>query len=188
VITWKDISDLTPVHICRCSQLLTAIGMVGLLSACSKTISFKEEVELAPGNVIVIAHQRDYEKACEGFSCGWRMTESRILKSEGIPVQWSGRVVPMVISRNAEGGLVLIAFEGYCQGPPYQQFALRNGRWEVEQLSSEFHGKVANLLVEDTGSERLPQLLTLKDKDKLNRRPGFPDFMRRVLPAMPRNC
>jgi hypothetical protein len=189
----RSLTMYCKVSMARLHQLTrvgTAVAIVPLviLAGCSKTVSFQEEVEIAPGKVIVITQERYYEKACEGFKCGWKNVRFRIDKTAEVPIAWEGPTIPMLLLPRDARGIVLVTREGYCAGPPYQQFVLRADGWVRQELERRFHGQDANLFVGGPIENSTPRTFTLADKQKLRNRPGMREYQRRILPEAPRNC
>ena len=164
-------------------------GILLLISGCSKIVSFQEEVEIAPGEIVVINRQREYEQKCEGPSCGWGSVSDNILKGGPISATWSGaRRTPMLLARVETGELVLIDIRGYCIGPKYQQYVLKEDHWERQPLDARFHDLLANLLIGSSTDKTFPSFISILEKTKRASRPGYSNSRRRILPNTPGNC
>ena len=159
------------------------------LSACSRTISFEEEVEIANGRKVVIKRSTQFERSCEGFSCGWRLSQSSI-RSSDVPIsEWAEKMWPMVLVVSNTGDLVLIALRPMCEGPRYRQYVSKNNKWNEMPLDKAYFDTTANLLM-SVGEEhvKLPIRVEAVYRIKENNAPGFPGYVRTVSPQIRDNC
>lgn len=162
----------------RLKSLLLSTLVVGLLSACGdKRISWREEVELQDGSVLVVARTAKTAPFGEiGGPGGWEnkgMTlEVLELKSIDKPPLWDFPFVPIVFDRDSKTGeWFLVATFYSCQSwydlgrpkLPYVEYRVRDGVWQRMPLSPEVMGRTANMLT-DIRSGGEPPLVNLREK------------------------
>ena len=94
----------------------------------------------------------------------------------------------MLLARVESGELVLIDIRGYCNGPKYQQYVLKEDNWERQALDARFHNLLANLLIGSSTDKTFPSFLSILEKTKRASRPGHSNSRRRILPNTPDNC
>lgn len=178
----NDSAMLTNRNIARCLNLailtLIAVG----LSACSRTISFEEEVEIGPGEVIVIKRSEKQGRTCEAFSCGWGFEHSTVT----IPVKgvrdWKEELWPMHLQKNKDGTLTLIARTVFVPCPRYHSFIFRNNEWKEIPIDEKYFGMTANLLIPGKDEfESKSKKITLLEKKEKNDRPGLSGSTKRIL-------
>ena len=146
------------------------------LTACSKVVSFVEEVEIE-GKTYRVERNEYFEK--RPIELQWRdwWLESEItIKELGLP-PWRGELSPMYIGKANNGQLVLVAVIQYDKTwlergkPPnwYVAFTVdKNNRWIELPVPSEFAGRKASfLMAAHTREEK--KLITKADRDFRNK-------------------
>jgi len=156
-----------------------------------KNVEFAEQVEIAPGEIIIIERRNEYISACEGLTCShWKGEKIKILKGGAITADWTtSSRIPMVLMRSKRGDLVLIAVRGYCDGlPKYLQYVLNGDVWALKtDIDSEFLFRDRNLSFGNTLQSR-SEPLTLKEKQEEFSRPGRLPSDLKVIPGGADNC
>ena len=169
-------------YVNRAGRFLCLMTAVIGLSACSRTISFEEEVEISPGEVIVVKRFEKQGRACEAFSCGWGFENSTVV----IPIKgikdWKEELWPMLLQKNKDGTFTLIAQTVFTGCTRYRQFIFRNEKWEENPIEEKYFGMEGNLLIpgEDEFESRVKKI-SLAEKKKKNTRFGPPDFVKKIL-------
>jgi hypothetical protein len=116
----------------RLCQLLGLLLMAVIpLTACSqmKTITWKEEVKLLSGQVIVVERSEDFRQVyAGGGGPGWLFQYERIrttlprIKGE---IAWEGRLTPLALDASADGSIYLVAVVAEAAGR--KEYALPDG-------------------------------------------------------------
>ena len=168
-----------------------AIILIALLLVvgCTKTTSLSEEVELSPGEIIVVTRRYAYERSCEGFQCGWAVTSNSLEKGGLISGTWFGdrSRTPMLLTRAKSGDIVLVDIRGYCDGPMYQQYVLKGESWTPVPLDLEFHHRDRNVLFGDSNAP-VPAPVTIAAKKRILAQPGHKSYAQRIAPNARGNC
>lgn len=177
--------------------LVVGVALVAaVLAGSSKTISFEEEVLLTDGRRIVVQRSDHLGRACEGFSCDWRLEKAQIRLPEGAPVWEAERLQPVLLDRDAAGRLVIVALPITCGDyvrmnkpvPPYIQFELDGAAWKRTPPARALHGREANLLIAPDWRGGEPARIGLAAKAERNRNPGLMPASRRINLDLPGFC
>jgi hypothetical protein len=152
------------------------------LTACGAgNSSWKEEVQLSDGKVIVVERDAIYVSGGAEWasnSSGSKINEYRIRfeypAGSSRMVEWhsvkkSPRTypeIPLVLDMLATEPTIfsLVAISNGCE--VYSKYVYRNGAWAEEKLSQLFEQRTTNLLF--ASKKDLPTLLKLADKNKRN--------------------
>lgn len=149
-----------------------------LLAACGYAqISWREEVELRDGTVVIVARTAKTAPFGEiGGPGGWEnkgMTLTIVAPpSIDKPPPWDFPFVPIVFDRDAKSGEWFLVATFYSCGSwyelgrpklPYVEYRVRAGAWQRVPLSPELIGRQANVAT-DISSKGEPPLLTLHQK------------------------
>ena len=179
----NDVSvRLANQRIAKCLRLVCLVVISVGLSACSRTISFEEEVEISPGEVIVIERSEKHGRACEAFSCGWRFENSTVAISIKEVKDWKEELRPMLLQKNKDGTIALIARTVFGGCVRYREFVFRNSKWEEVPVEEKYFEMRINLLIADKDEfESRAKKISLSEKKKKNDQPGFPSFVKQIL-------
>jgi len=150
------------------SLVKATLGFIAaaMLAACtSKTVSFREEVDLPSGSRIVIEKSITYERYCESFNCGWG-DPRHVLRlpygSASGEAVWDERLLPIYAElRSAKEGAareewIVVATPRSCEDyratdrpvPPYFEFVHMSGsNWKRVPLEARLLNREANLAV-----------------------------------------
>ncbi|TDK63725.1 hypothetical protein [Sapientia aquatica] len=173
------------------------ILIFGTLTGCfhpNKTISWKEEVQLSNGKVIVVECSTESRNVYDGNSMGWLLVHDSIktvFPPSGAEVRWVGSLMPLALDMSANGEIYLVAIaqtsqamEEYSTTSGYAAFKFTgNGSWTripVESVPKEI---VPNMLLQLP--EDLSKTVNLLTKEKLNSNPRFDRSYRGWLPKSP---
>jgi hypothetical protein len=179
---------------------LAALGLAFVLAACGNVdISWKEQVKLASGEVIVVKRTAQGKRLGEiGGTGGWAATRMTLEIAEPRrptdPPQWAERWVPMLFDFDGERKEWLVVATFYmCEDwvalgrpkLPYVQYRAREGRWIQVPLEASLFGRQANLLTGPRASGE-PALVTLEmiDKD----RTAAAEMYQKILAVWPNVC
>lgn len=165
-----------------------------LLAGCSKTVTWKEEVQLSDGRTIVI--ERETLNAPGGGDLrgpGYH-PDTRILRVQypggtGKQVEWISTKKwteyptpekPLVL--DVEGNELVLYSIVYLSGgcSAYSKYAYRNGQWSEEALPDEFPERVTNLILRD--AIEMPEFVRIEDTRKNNRDDGYSRSLKKVGP------
>jgi hypothetical protein len=163
--------------------LLLAVAAAFVLAAYyllrDNSLRFKEEVQLASGEILQIDRVFKTQSMGEiGGPGGWEAKYNSFVISSPVradnPPLWQSDagLIPMVFDRDPQTNeWVLITTFYTCEAwyeldrpkLPYAEFRLKNGQWQQGELSSQWIGRVANVMTGvRSGGE--PKLLTLPEK------------------------
>lgn len=178
--------EMTPETMPRVRWLSRAFGCAVLsmsVAACSRTISFEEEVEISPGEVIVIKREEKHKRASEAFKPGWRFEKSILkLPIKGAPDWVEENLAPLLLLKNKEGAIVLIAEPVLGGCTPYREFIFRDGQWTGNAFEQQYFDKEANLLIPGNDEfESKTKTISLSEKKKKNSRAGLSEFSKRIV-------
>lgn len=159
-----------------------AVALATSLTACgASTITWKEEVQLSDGKVIVVERETIYERG----GAEWASNSAGLKpKEDGIRFEYpigSGKWVewrttkkdlqtypetPLVfdVYSNQPTIFSLVAISLGCE--VYSKYVYKNGTWAEESLPDLFEQHPTNLLF--ASQRNLPKLLKLADKKKRN--------------------
>ena len=176
-MAWERAPSVQPI-----SRLLFCTALIISLTACSRTISFEEEVEISPGEVIVIKREEKHKRASEAFKPGWRFEKSILkLPIKGAP-DWVGEELrPMLLLKNQEGSITLIGRAVFGGCTRYREFLYKDGKWSGTAFEQQYFEKEANLLIAGDEVESSSKRILLLEKKKKNNEPGLPDFSKRIV-------
>lgn len=179
---------------------LLAISLMilgGSMSACTGTsdVSWKEEVQLSDGRVIVVEREAIYVGGGDEWASnrgGGKIDEERIRFASpdgtGKTVEWRSTKkdsqtypeVPLVFDLHASQPTIytLIGISNACE--VYSKYVYQQGVWVEEPLPEQFRKQTTNLLF---GSQRdLPKLLTLAEKNRRNSGDGYRQALKQIGP------
>lgn len=126
---------------------------VFLLSACSKTVKWEEEVPLNTGEVIWVERVDSYERVLvdHGLSLGWG------LKSRSYSFSWQGQQFQFVPKQKLPGPIVIFAYPDaktisivdsawpICDG--YGEFLWKDGDWKLQkEINRQIVGRPRNVM------------------------------------------
>ena len=117
--------------------------------------SWTEEVELAPGDVIVVERSMKFVKVYFELSHSGLKTRSSSLRlPDGVRFETADSITVIWLGRGAAAGKwILIAVADYCEEfrkyglTDYVQLEYADGRWSHRPLEPEYFGRDANLLL-----------------------------------------
>jgi len=176
--------------------LTLSLSMVAalLLAGCSKTVTWKEEVELSDGRTIVIERETFNAPGGGDLRGPGYHPERYFLRMEyptgsGRQVEWfSTKKSPDYF--NPESPLVLeiegdtlvvfsiVAQTGGCWA--YSKYVYQNGHWSEETLPDEFPERATNLILRD--AIEMPEFVRIEDTRKNNRGDGYSRLLKKVGP------
>jgi len=177
--------------------VLSVVLVIAVVAWLSKTISFEEEVLLADGRKIVVQRSEHLARACEGFSCDWRLEKAQIRLSErAAPIWEAERLQPVLLDMDGAGRMVVVALPITCGDyrrlnkpvPPYIQFELDGAAWKRTPTVRALHGREANLLLAPDWRGGEPARVGLATKAERNRSPGLMPASRRINLDLPGFC
>ena len=106
----------------RLAQILAICSaFVAPLAACSnmKTISWREEVRLHTGQIIMVDRTENYRLVSEGLRSGW-LFDTETIKAHFPPpvgeITWSGILTPIAIDATSTGQVYLVADKANLAG------------------------------------------------------------------------
>lgn len=176
------------------------MSLFGLLSGCSKTTQWNEEVQLQSGEVIQTHRTQTGHKTGGGFTvAGWKNEGMTLEIAAPVkpdnPKTWSQKLVPMVLDRDPANGewFVVATFdsctEWYELGrpkSPYIEYRFRNGQWVQQTLTPAFIGREANMLTHLRASGE--PVHTLESKRGSMSHPKLPSRYKSILAKWETNC
>jgi hypothetical protein len=144
--------------------------------------SWTEEVELAPGDVVVIERRMKFVKvSSELFRSGLQTRYNSLRLPDGARFETEDRISLIWLGRGASPGTWrLIAVANYCEEfrkyglTDYVQLEYADGRWSHRALEPEYFGRAANVLVA-YGMAREGALVTSDEKKQWNSETYGPD-------------
>lgn len=181
--------------------LVTAAAILFLVACGDTRISWREEVELQDGTVLIVARTAKTAPFGEiGGPGGWEnkgMTLT-IVEPPSVdkPPPWDFPFVPMVFDRDAKSDeWFLVATFYSCESwydlgrpkLPYVEYRVRAGAWQRVPLSSELIGREANVLT-DVSSKGEPSLLKLHEKRARMTEPSIAPKYRRIVSSWTTTC
>ena len=181
---------------------LSAVLLAAGLAACGdKHHTWREEVELPGGAIVVVQRgaelRANYIPGGGGGSINEGMTLAFVSPAApDNPAAWSGKYVPILLDRDPasrEWAIVATFFHcdtWYALGRPklpYTEFRFRQGRWVQQDLSSQWVGRVANVLAYD-GSERFDYLDLKRKQAIVEERPAIAPEYKRVVDQWGTGC
>lgn len=190
------------------SKFLLLIIMVMLALAAyyllrDNSLRFKEEVQLASGEIIEIDRVFKTQSMGEiGGPGGWEAKYNSFVISSPVhadnPPLWQSDagLIPMVLDRDSQSKEWFLITTFYtCEAwyqlgrpkLPYAEFRLKNGQWQQGELSPQWIGRVANVMTGvRSGGE--PKLLTLPVKQVRNMEPKIAPKYRKVIDDWTTGC
>lgn len=176
--------------------VLTLVLGVGVSACGADSQSWKEEVQLSDGKVIVIERETIHSRGGGEWasnSSGSKPEERKIrfssLDGAGKKAEWRSTKKspqtwpekPLVLDIEA-GQLIVIAIlstSSACE--IYSKYVHRNGVWVEEALPEKFEQRTTNLMIRD-GTD-MPKFIDLKTKYKENSTSGYRGSLKRVGPS-----
>lgn len=120
----------------RAARLFLLTVLTALpLAACSqsKNVTWREEVKLANGQVIVVRRSQDYRRAyAGGGGPGWLFDYERVtatLPTSHVDVSWEGRLKPLALDIALNGDVYLVAVVANLAGR--KEYAVPEGSYHV---------------------------------------------------------
>ena len=174
-----------------------ALSIVTLLTACSKTVQWKEEVQLNDGRIIVVTQK----KRCEGGDYSAKTGATCIARESWLMINlpefsekeilWHESLKPMIVNINEKQLYVVgrppttLEFRAYgATTPPYFGFIWDKGSWKripFKEIPEAIYN--ANMLIESIPSARTDFLdLKVKNSDAENGNPVYPLQLRKIDP------
>lgn len=174
---------------------LVALLLLGLaLRGCSDTLTWKEEVRLSDGRVVVVTQKRRYEGVYTGHNFGKIPREAwltiRLPEFGDQDITWHEKLGPLVVNIHQSKLYVVgwppTAYEFRLYGkydPPYRAFIYENRQWRaipIETVPAAIYD--VNLWVDnsppnDTG------FVSFADKAKEKRDPTLSNKYKRIDPS-----
>lgn len=173
-----------------------AVGLMGCQAASAEFVTWKEEVKLNDGRVVVVTQK----KRCQGAYTGQNYAKCiareawltiRLPEFSQEDIVWHEKLDPLVVNVH-EGRLYIVGWphtgaEFMIYGkpqPPYLGFVWMQGKWEkipFSQIPDAIYS--TNMLIESIPPEGT-ELLTLDKKDgpTVNGKQTYPNFLRRIVP------
>jgi hypothetical protein len=173
------------------------LSMAAVLAGCSNTVSWKEEVKLKDGRVIVAAQK----KRCEGGDYNAKTNATCVAREAWLTLNlpefsnseivWHESLDPMVVNIH-EGRLYVIGFPPHAvefraygaTNPPYIGFLWDKGTWkripfrDIPEAIYEGNMLIESIPKHKTDFLNLPQ----KISEAENGDPRYPSFLRRIDP------
>jgi hypothetical protein len=167
-----------------------------MLAGCSRTVTWKEEVQLSDGRVIVVERETLRVSGGAGFAdggSGSRPKERRIRlenpDGSGKIVEWISTKAddrqrpetPLVLDISPSDSIFVISsipVSSACDR--YLKYVYTNGQWVDETLPDEFPQRPTNLTL--LSGPSMPSLIKLADKRKELTDPGYTHGLRQVGP------
>jgi len=180
--------------------LLTLLLAAAVLNACGNVdVSWKEEVKLADGQIIIVKRTAEGKALGEvGGPGGWRATRMTLeIDRPNLPHKppaWSERWVPMLFDYDpvAKQWFLVATFytciDWYDLGRPrlpYVQYRALDGRWEEVPLDPKLFGRPANLLT-GVNARGEPGLVSIEAKEREDR--GADKTFRQIVDAWSNQC
>jgi hypothetical protein len=173
--------------------LISLTGCLMNLAACSPYVSWKEEVKLNDGRVIVV----EQKKLNQGGIAREAWLTINLPEFSAQPIIWNENLDPLVVNID-DGKLYVVGHPPTpvetrhygCPQPPYVGFVWENGTWiriPFEKIPEQIY--TANML-SDSFPPKETSLLTLEKKDspELGRRPTLPALLKRLDPKLGNGC
>jgi hypothetical protein len=169
-----------------------------LLTACSNTVMWEEEVELSDGRIIVVTQKKRCEggdyAAKTGASCVARESwlTIRLAEFSDKDILWHESLDPMVLNVH-QGRLYVVGrpphtleFRAYgATNPPYFGFVWEQGVWRrlrFAEIPESIYER--NMLTESIPQTRTNRLtLAVKNSEAENGNTTYPSYLRRIDPA-----
>ncbi|MBI4997008.1 MAG: hypothetical protein HZC22_08935 [Rhodocyclales bacterium] len=162
-----------------------------LLAGCSKTVTWKEEVQLSDGRVIVVERETFNVSGGDEMAhgSGYRPSEARIrINTEGIVTEWHSTKKdrsqwpenPLVLDIVNGEVIVMSAVPTSPTCDTYSKYVFHNGLWREETLPEEFPRRDTNLYLRDAMG--MPSFVDLPTKSKENQSSRYPRRLRQVGP------
>lgn len=183
-------------------ELLKRIAKLGLLlmmgvsmSGCSSTMSWKEEVKLSDGRVIVIERELLYEGGGDELASnrrGEKPREYRIRFAYPVGsrqmIEWKTTKidsqtwpeVPLIFDMESGQPTVFTLVAISSAYEVYSKYVFRNGAWIEEPLPDQFEPRATNLFF-GNGND-MPTFLNLEEKFKRNSDDRYRPALRQVGP------
>ena len=145
------------------------------LTACSKVVSYVEEVEI-DGKIHQVERKDFFEKRPIQLQWqDWWLGSEIYVKDSGLP-RWRGELKPMYIGKANDGRLILVTLilgsENWeKRGRPsnwYVAFNLEKERWNETSVPPEFEGRLTSFMISSpkTGEKKL---VTARDREFSNK-------------------
>lgn len=137
----------------RLLNWVVAALCMSLLSACSKTVKWEEEVPLNTGEVIWVKRVDSYERVLvdHGLSLGWG------LNSRSYSFSWQGQHFQFIPKQKLPGPIIIFAYPSaktvsiidsawpICDG--YGEFLWINGEWKLQkEINHQIVGRPRNVM------------------------------------------
>jgi len=169
------------------------------MTGCADTLSWKEEVELLDGRIIVVDQQRSYEHAYNGDNYGGVERESWLTltlpETGNQATTWHEKLVPSNLNV-VNGKLYIVGMpptgrEFYLYNkprPPYIGYAFENNAWRripFTEIPEEMYDMNMSFYSKDYIQDGR---ITLPVKVKALKTPGLPKSYKRINPSYKSNA
>ena len=176
------------------THLLALCLVAMLIAGCSKTVTWKEDVQLSDGRIIHIERETLNAQGGGGLGGPGYHPDTRILRVEypagsGHRVEWISTkkwaeypIPEKPLALDIEGDALVIYSivdqSGGCS--VYSKYVYQNGHWGEEALPDEFPERATNLFLRD--AIEMPALVRVEDTRKNNRDDGYSRLLKKVGP------
>ncbi|MBZ0095191.1 MAG: hypothetical protein K8H75_07480 [Sulfuricella sp.] len=196
-MTGKVLMNFTSGVVPRVLGRIFLVLMLGVtMNACSSSESWKEEVQLSDGRIIVVERETLHERGGDEWASNrsgskpkerrirfaypgesGQMVEWRSIKKS--PQTWPEK--PLILDTEAGQPIIfsLVAISPGCE--TYSKYVYRNGVWIEEELPEKFEQRTTNLFIRD-GTD-MPQFVDLETKRKGNAEIGYRRALKQVGPT-----
>lgn len=174
--------------------MLLMIGMS--MSGCSSDMSWKEEVRLSDGRLIVVDRELLYESGGGELASNHSGSKPKayLIRFEhpnesGKIIEWrttkispkTWPEIPLVFDMESEQPVVfaIVAISPRCE--MYSKYVYRNGTWIDEPLPEQFSTRTTNLFFGN--GKGMPSLVNLEEKHRRNSGVGYRKALKQVGPS-----
>ncbi len=183
-------------------RLARLVLLAGLLPACAHTVTWREEVKLNDGRVIVVTQKKRCASAYTGSEVApciareaWLTIPLREFSHEDIV--WHERLKPRVLNIH-DGRLYVVGFPPTClefrvygkPRPIYVGFVFEQGQWRripFAEIPAAIYD--TNMLIEGIPPPGISYLsIEKKESREINGDPTYPKSAKRIDPTFMSNC
>jgi hypothetical protein len=179
---------------------ITQLGlllMMGLsMSGCSSDMSWKEEVQLSDGRLIVVDRELLYESGGGELASNHSGSKPKAYlirfeypKGSGKMIEWrttkkspkTWPEIPLVFDMESQQPVVfaILGISPACE--VYSKYVYRNGTWIDEPFPEQFSARTTNLFFGN--GKDMPSLVNLEEKNKRNSGVGYRKALKQVGPS-----
>lgn len=164
------------------------------ISGCSKTVTWKEEVQLSDGRIIAIERETFTAQGGGNLSGPGYHPDKRYLRVEyplgsGRRVEWMSTKrsseyfipeKPLVLDIEGDALVIysIVALEAGCRA--YSKYTYRDGHWSEKTLPEEFPEHLTNLMLRD--AVEMPAFVSVEDTRRNNQDIGYSQLLKKVGP------